>query len=689
MGTTKKALTHVFILLTIVACMGVIFYKFRSPYVIVLGVIAVLLYILCSRYTDTACKIVDFIIKYRYAFGAAAVLVCTLLSISGSSNSFYDYFLNDSDGMGTQVLFGTARPIRSDEWAVQTPYYISQVQNGFQLLNPFIQSGAGQNMLIGYNAPVLDITLVAKPATWGYFLFGAERGLAFYWSFKQIFLAIFLFDICMLITRKAKWLALVGAFWIAFSPAVQWWFSPHFVDVVFWAMALVLVVYNFFMAKCKWWRTFYTILTVLVVCGFVFALFPSFQVAFGLLAVALIIVLLVRDKAKITFAKKQIPFLLAAALGIVALGGWWLYSCRDALSLLNNTAYPGDRIALGGGGKPADMFTDLTTFFLPYKDITYMNNSEVSGFIHFAPALLVLLPLFKKHRVDNMKVGFTLAGALGVCYLWMFVRFPEWLARTTLFSYINRMPYVCGFVSVLFCVWAIGVLARHPQIVKGWAKLLILALFAAINFAFIGSDKLGYLPVYFYIAAIAVMTLTLTFILYGNKKLIAACIIGITVVTGCTVNPISRGIGSMTNKVVVNEAKQLAQAEPAAYFMVDDEMFAIPNLLAANGIKTVGATSFYPDMDRWRLLDPDGAYEDIYNRYANMTVVLTDGETEFEQTSPDSMKIYLSYDDLGKLGIRYILSHRALDEVDAGVVKFQKVFDSENDADIYAVTYPQ
>src|SRR6185369_16928704 len=76
------------------------------------------------------------------------------------------------------LLMRNARTIRWDELAVGTPFALSQLAHKprFPVVNTNI--GEGQNMLVVPYTPVLHIVTVSRPATWGYFLLGAQRGLA-------------------------------------------------------------------------------------------------------------------------------------------------------------------------------------------------------------------------------------------------------------------------------------------------------------------------------------------------------------------------------------------------------------------------------------------------------------------------------------------------------------------------------
>lgn len=83
-----------------------------------------------------------------------------------------------------EILMANAREIRWDELLISTQFSLSQLSHNprFPVVNTNI--GNGQNMLTLPHMPVWHIVTLARPATWGYFILGAQRGLAWYWWFR-------------------------------------------------------------------------------------------------------------------------------------------------------------------------------------------------------------------------------------------------------------------------------------------------------------------------------------------------------------------------------------------------------------------------------------------------------------------------------------------------------------------------
>ena len=121
---------------------------------------------------------------------------CVLLNISGSSIGMWNYWLGHD--MSTDVVWGTPRIIRTDEYVVGTPLAFSQSYSGYSYFNDLFGNKPA-DMFIVKDAPVLALAELFRPFHWGYILFGSSRGLAFYWSARLVvlFLAAYEFFLCI------------------------------------------------------------------------------------------------------------------------------------------------------------------------------------------------------------------------------------------------------------------------------------------------------------------------------------------------------------------------------------------------------------------------------------------------------------------------------------------------------------
>ena len=92
----------------------------------------------------------------------------------------------------------------------------------------------------------------------------------------------------------------------------------------------------------------------------------------------------------------------------------------------------------------------------------------------------------------------------------------------------------------------------------------------------------------------------------------------------------------------------------------------------------------YANTEKWKILDSNGEYADIYNRFCHIGIEIIDGKTEFELIRPDYIHINLNIDDLKKIGIKYVVTQKDYTEYHG--VAFEKA--GEGDGwKIYRLSY--
>ena len=485
----------------------------------------------------------------------------------------------------------------------------------------------------------------------------------------------------MIITRKNKKVSLFGALLISFSPVFQWFFVPHAEDVFFWGMAIVVLAYHFFMVarKTRFWLT---PITTLALVGFVIALYPPLQVPIVFFDIALLIGLLIRDKKQITFKKKDAWFIAAGVVYTAVVLIYTLITSKDAIFTLLNTTYPGKRVSLGANETLSTLFTNLVSFTLPFKEITYSNSCEISNFIHFAPIFLILYPvIFKKLKKDkNMIIGNILVGAIAISVVFMFAGFPKLLAKLTLFSYADRMSMVYGFIATIFTVWGIDMIWKKK--ILNWKHILIaLGTVAFLYFCFIGKSELTYLHLWQYCVIIFGLTLLGFLMLKRHKITFLVLASSVVLLAGATVNPIARGMSPLFEHPLEKKIHEIAENDKDAYWLAINDN-RLSSIGIANGARVLDAVNFYPDFGKWKLIDENEENKDIYNRYAHIALSLTTDETQFTPGRTDDIfMLQLNYDDLLKTPVKYLVTAGRLDENQAS---FEEIYiDAEGDYHIY------
>nr|WP_138990721.1 hypothetical protein [Clostridium arbusti] len=347
------------------------------------------------------------ILKYRYVIGLVIFIILVLFKIHGSSIGEWQNFVTTNVEKNYKTnLFGKSRPIRSDEWNVQTPYFLAQSMSNdkFPVINKNI-TPSGQNMIISYNAPVKDISILAKPFNWGFLLLGKDYGLSWYWCMKIILLFLLSFEVCMIITKQNKMVSILGAFWITLSPSVQWWFMQHVGDLVFYMEAIIVTFYyiikNFNRIKLK---IIFSLLFSLSCVGFALVVYPALQIPLAYLCIAFMILIVTDYKYKIKFKFTDTIILIATVMVILLMLLHVIIISKEDIKILLSTSYPGKRISTGGDLTFYFINLYLTNIFLPYKDITFLNNCEVSSFINFLPVVILILPVLIDKKSRKFKI---------------------------------------------------------------------------------------------------------------------------------------------------------------------------------------------------------------------------------------------------------------------------------------------
>ena len=107
-------------------------------------------------------NIIDVIIKFRFLIASVMFILLVSSKINGSSIGVWDMYASELiDPKEISVLIGVNRPIRSDEWMVQTTYYMAQAMSDefYPLYNTNIIDD-GLNMILAYNSPVANLSIL-------------------------------------------------------------------------------------------------------------------------------------------------------------------------------------------------------------------------------------------------------------------------------------------------------------------------------------------------------------------------------------------------------------------------------------------------------------------------------------------------------------------------------------------------
>lgn len=647
---------------------------------------------------DSFKNFIDFIIKYRYLIALVVFFLLVLFKINGSNVGCWSQYV-DEGGKST-VIAGQAQDIRSDEWGVLVPNYLSQ-QNSvhpFSVNNTSV-TPSGQNMVLTLDAPVLDIYSICHPQNWGFFFLDADHALSWYWDLKQILILLLGFELAMILTKRHRHISLLSAFWIWLSPAVQWWFAQHVGNETLFFMAIVVTFYYFLYYHDKLpQKAAFAFLFSLSCLGYVTPVYPALQVPFGFLAILLMIFIIIDFNDKIKINKSDVIIVSLAAIFTLGMLGHLYFLIKDAIALEKNTVYPGHRVSTGGGSKNFYIYGYLTNLLLPYSTVNVDNGNacELSSFYNFLPAVLLALPALYKKRKESIRygVGLALFSIFFIIYM-TFSFLPESIAKLTLLSYVtgSRAMLAYSFAAMLLSIWAFAALARQGGVKRGYAAVSTLIVSASYFACYWFTELRGATRIRYALIIFAIFVVLNYLFLRGRKRLFAVTMACLIFGSSVPINPINIGAGAILNNTLSSEIRAVNAKDKTAEWLPDETvnwLGATGILIYANGANSVGGINNYPDMAKWSKLDPQHKYVDVYNRSAHVSFCIVDPTvpTTFTTHGANCFRVNINVGDLKKLSIKYVVSNRDLTKFDSSTIQFKALFarDGKNYT-IYSVSY--
>lgn len=633
-------------------------------------------------------KVLKVLFIYRYPIALLLLALCVLFELSGSSLGFWASSLEGSSG----TLFGSARPIRSDEWLVFTPFALAQSQAGFPLISDVIRGDKTITSMV-YAQPSWSIATIFRPFLWGYLFLGAAKGLSFFWTARILALFLVTFECARLYTKDNKYLSALVATLVTFSPIILWWFAINgIVELFVFGQLLVIGLYRFLRVDTLKRKLVYAFLMAWFAGCFVMVLYPAWQVPgfYVFLGLGVWVVLDYRknrdnlNNSQVSFA--QVVFCIVGAIALLAVFlGISFWEGKDAINATMNTVYPGSRLETGGDGVSL-LFNYGLSLFLTVADFTAINQCEYAAFFSLFPlgSLLGLYSLIKyRDSFSGIFVVLQIVFLIYVC-----VGFPEWLSKATLFSNVTakRLLLMIGFVEILLIarflyLYKAQQSTRTSNNDSNWHIVLGVFVLCTLIIGYVGSitdpniSNSVRLFVFLALVIFIIMGLALGiyFFEYSNKVQLGGCfysaerlllvvVFCIVVIAGFFVNPVQNGLGAIDNSSQSLAVQQIVENDPEGKWISLDSSHS-GQFLIANGAPTINSVNTYPDLDRWSQIDPQGTYSDVYNRYAHITVVLQESQpTQFELTAGDAFTLKLNSADLDTLGISYIYTDKDLSD---------------------------
>lgn len=539
-------------------------------------------------------------------------------------------------------VWGHEQSIRSDEWLVLTPLAVAQYNHEprFPVVN-HNRGPDGHNMLIAGMAglPVAHLSALAKPATWGFFIFDLKRALAWYWWFLPFgcFLALahLLHALAATHWRQSFLFALL---FITSPYIVAWSYWPAY--TVFFPCVAMLCLLKILQRRKSWALLPLSVLAGLSIAGFVFVLYPPWQVSVGYLFLALLIGVAVRDHL---YRNVTLEVLLALALALlvscVLVVSWWA-DARDAIAAMMNTVYPGQRRQTGGNLAWHLLFagyTNLTT--LQLDENRPINQSSIASFQYYFLPMAVLFLLNARQRLLSA-VEVTLSLMVVFILIYMLTGIGQPLAIALLWSYVpaTRADLALG-LACLILVHLLLAKAR-TQIVSTDRVAFVAALTATIWAvavyegirAFDGPQMSGS-SISITLGIVFIAAACSYFLVTRQANAFVGSSLGLALAMTASFNPLY---------IAPHHMRSTLPDHRTPILTIGSQIPAM--FLSASGQPLINGVFYYPQPGFWARLDPQGQHVQLHNRYQHLMFFPRPGidTPQIEVPQPDVVRVYFN-----------------------------------------------
>ncbi|MDA8208935.1 MAG: hypothetical protein M0Z92_08055 [Actinomycetota bacterium] len=620
------------------------------------------------------------------AFPALLILLALIFSalqISGTSIGILN-----PPGHNSNLIAGSPKAIRSDEWSVSTPLTIASARQHF---SERLYDGAGShNTSVVLDVPNNSWTTIFKPYNWPFFVLPLANAYALKWWLLFLFLVLPTYWLALLLTRKVS-AAILVSLGMSLSPFFAWWYEAGALDSVGFMVAIMLLVLLVLRNAERRISYLYAGLLAYFLVAFTILLYPPFQIPLAYTAAAFLLPFVIRDLVLVSDQKRARRFALlggAVVAAIVILVGY-MQSEIPTITKIVNTVYPGNRIAVGATANILQLFSPWVGIFIashPTAIAANSNASEISSFFLLAPVLFFFTPLAGKWRRSRTYGAsqFLIALTMIALLAWMYVGFPAPIATLTLLDRVTSQRAIVGvglaswLLILLFIAdfeFSKGTSAEEtaPSARAAWPRVALgVATFGLVIGYGARQMQLTYpaLGVSMYLVGIFVVLVLIGLILLVKARYIVASVFLLPVLAlqAVTVNPLYRGLSPLVNPTLqtnVDKIERLVPALPSRTppgWLVVGPPIAFLSMIGT-GAYVFNATSQYPDISAWKVIDPSGGSESIWNRYAHV-VYQPAANTALILSNPSPDTVIVSGSPcspaFAKLDIRFLLTQSPL-----------------------------
>lgn len=613
------------------------------------------------------------------------LIVLTAFRISGTSVGTYHLYFFGAEKADPDLLYGSPRSIRSDEWLGNTQMIIAQEAAGYPRVNENI--GSERDMSLIVDVPYKEWSVLFKPQNLAFFVLPLEFAFAFKWWLLLVLLMTGCYFFALRILPGKRLVASLVALTVGFSPFVFWWYQTITIAPLFYGFFILLLGIRILRNEpVKLGRTelspvasyiLYSLALGYILVAFGLIIYPPFQVPIavtvGLFLVGYWLQLYRTEKiASLKELLRRTSILVVAAVLAACVGLTFVKTRSHVIETIQNSAYPGKRIVAPGDFNPAHL---VDTFAQPQLQRTqnanqyYNNQSEAANFILLLPFLLlpgVFLTVYeyrKRKRLDWAFVSIQVCAGIFLANL--FIPWGQLFYRITLLELVphQRLLIGIGFVGILHMLYVMKK-AELVHLSKQTALRRIVYAYGALCIAglLVVAAYTHYRWPLFIPSWPFLIGLTLTFaiivLLFLLKRFVPALLLmlAFSLFSVFHIHPLYQGLGPLANTKLITTMTTLSKPDDN-WASVDD--FYMENFGIVAGVESVTGMQFYPDVDFWKQVQGESA-DIVYNRFARILFVTTPREAPLTLAGADGFYVQLTCSEFVQAEVDYFLANQPL-----------------------------
>ena len=561
--------------------------------------------------------------RFLLALITVSFLVLLAFRINGFSLPFWRYYLDGSPM--SEVLLGEAQAIRSDDYIAMLPTALSQIYHrpSYPEINQLIGSSLDMELVL---APVKTWVGLFRAGTWGFFI-GADVGLAWLWWTRVFGTLYCCFLLFMMLSKNAFWLSLAGALIFLFSPFVQFW-SLNQQDIC--AYGVLSFISFFQMAVAQSTRKVIiwgALLSWSLIC-FTLTFYPPSQLSLFYCLLFLALGFAWEQRSKLAESRRASLKLTAgvAAAAVAATTLCFFFSDNaETLALIQNTDYPGRRVATGGDYPFWRFFSNNFFLYVGEKNQTSVggNVCETGSFIYLFPFIFLSVlwdGLFKRQPPRAVIWICLLYIAAGMFYLVHGI--PASLSKATLLSYMPgyRGKLGLGLANAALLIAYVSSLREHSP---SWPKTTFMlactfcgSLWLCAVIARVYTD----LPASNVLYGVIFNSFASAFLLqrHAAKAVMAGLVLILPLTTG-GFNPLVKGgveyfhTNPLCRKIIEIDKANNGESRWASF-----GSRTLSDFFRIIGVESISGVHLYPQKAIWEKLDAEGKFRTVYNRFGHV-----------------------------------------------------------------------